>query len=154
MNLAYWLFTEFTFFISQILHEWWIPFFPSTHSKWSYHSVLPMVPFCCQIPILVTPKGNPDSLCLILWRGLNSMFCRQPLFLPFKKLSFLVHRFWRWWYRQPVERVCNIQMFSSLPITGGFWIVKLQCRCWGTRDEHLSQRLAILQCVKVIFPGR
>lgn len=53
--------------------------------------------------------------------------------LLLQKLSFLVHWFWRWWYRQPVERVCSIQMFHPPPVMGVFWIVKLQCDVGGHR---------------------
>lgn len=158
---------SFYFFFTSVALEWWLlmEFIHSfckygvndgplplaqIHSGWSCHSAFPDSLIAgSQFP--ETSEGNPDSPCFSPRRGLNTVFCRQPGFLLLKKLSFLAHRFWRWWYRQPVDRVRNIQMFHPLPITGVFWIVKLQWRCRGTEEERLSSRLTILHCVKVIF---
>lgn len=94
-----------------------------THSKWSNYSIIPLVSFIVRSQF---PK-EIHAVCLTLQRDWHSVFCHQPLFVPFKKLSFLVHWFWRWWYRQSVERVCSIQMFHPPPITGVLWTIKLQC---------------------------
>ena len=100
---------------------------PSTDTfEMKSSSVLPMASFFARSHFPITPKGNPGRLCLMPRRDLNSMFWCQPLFLLLQKLSFLVHWFWRWWYRQPVEGVCSIQMFHPHPVTRVFGIVRLQ----------------------------
>lgn len=87
--------------------------------------------FSCQIPSCSQRKSRQSLLSTV--DSLKWHVLLPATVLLLEKLSFLVHRFWRGWYRQPVKRVCNIQMFRPPPFTGVFRIVKSQCGCYGHR---------------------